>query len=136
MASRAPKRVIMLVDDDRAFRDMVRMALREADVLNGEAVVYPVGSGAEALLYLRSVKPDLVILDLKLPDMDGLELCRRLRADPVLRHVPVLAVSALSPSGRVRDRALAAGCTSFLAKPFDLDAFAAEMRTLLPQQGH
>jgi CheY-like chemotaxis protein len=129
------KHVVILVDDDPTFREMLRTALRETDVPDRELIVYPVGSGAEALLYLRSVKPDLLILDLKLPDMDGLELCRRVRQDPILRRVPVLAVSGLAPAAEVRERAIAAGSTRFLAKPFDLDAFAAEVRGLLPTVG-
>ena len=128
------KRVVILVDDDPALRDVLRTALLEMDVPSGEVLVYPVGSAAEALLYLGSIKPDLLVLDLKLPDADGVDLCRRLRRDPALRGVPVLAISALTPVGEVRERALSAGATRFLAKPFDLAVFAKQVRALLPDK--
>ena len=127
--------VVLLVEPDQAAGDALRTALTEKVAPSGGVRVYPVGSGAEALRYLRGVKPNLIVLDLELPDMDGLELCRRLRYDLDLRRVPVLAVSGLTPVEEVRERAMAAGGTRFLARPVDLDLFADEVRALLSAEG-
>jgi CheY-like chemotaxis protein len=130
-----PKQVVILIDDDPALRDVLRTALMEMDLPSGEVIVYQVGSGAEALLYLGRIRPDLLIVDLELPDTDGVDLCRRLRRDVFLRRVPVLALSGLTAVAEVRERAMAAGATRFLAKPFDLGVFIDDVRELLPRKG-
>jgi chemosensory pili system protein ChpA (sensor histidine kinase/response regulator) len=130
-----PTLAVLLVEPDGATRDALTAALTERLAPAGGLRVYPVGTGAEALSYLQRVRPTLVILDVELPDMDGLELCRRLRHDSVLRRVPVLVVSRLTPVEEVGERATAAGGTRFFARPVDLDAFADEVRALLPAEG-
>ncbi|WP_187272334.1 CHASE domain-containing protein [Zeimonas arvi] len=97
------------------FRDA--LALREAYSLETCA------TAAEGLAALRARPPDLLVLDLNLPDRHGLELLAELKADPALAGIPVLVVSA-DATGATRERALAAGAGAFLTKPLDLADFA------------
>src|SRR3954462_14893791 len=114
---------ILIVDDDRALRD----ALRRALVLGGYETV-PVGSGEEALAEVARTEPDAVVLDIGLPDIDGLEVCRRLRDSG--NRVPVLMLTARDA---VSDRidGLDAGADDYLAKPFDVGELKARIRALL-----
>jgi two-component system response regulator MprA len=118
---------ILIVDDDRALRD----ALRRALVLAGYETV-PVASGAEALAEAASAAPDAVVLDIGLPDIDGLEVCRRLRGSG--NRVPVLMLTARDA---VADRidGLDAGADDYLVKPFDVGELQARLRALLRRNG-
>jgi CheY-like chemotaxis protein len=76
-----------------------------------------VSTGEDALQACASSKPDLVLLDLLLPNMDGFEVARRLKGDAATRHIPILAVTAYG-HGHATDQAMLAGVDHFLAKPF------------------
>lgn len=102
---------VLVVDDDREIRGLVAGALRR----DGYTVV-EAGDGPEALAVASRLRPDLVVLDMTLPGMDGVEVARQLKATPVLSTIPVVALSALTQEA-VRLRALAAGCTRYLTKP-------------------
>ena len=114
---------ILIVDDDRALRD----ALRRALVLGGYDTV-PADSGEAALAEVTSAAPDAVVLDIGLPDIDGLEVCRRLRSSG--NRVPVLMLTARDA---VADRidGLDAGADDYLVKPFDVGELRARLRALL-----
>jgi two-component system, OmpR family, response regulator MprA len=114
---------ILIVDDDRALRD----ALRRALVLGGYDTV-PAESGEAALAQVTSAAPDAVVLDIGLPDIDGLEVCRRLRSSG--NRVPVLMLTARDA---VADRidGLDAGADDYLVKPFDVGELRARLRALL-----
>jgi two-component system response regulator MprA len=114
---------ILIVDDDRALRD----ALRRALVLGGYDTV-SAESGEAALAEVTSSAPDAVVLDIGLPDIDGLEVCRRLRGAG--NRVPVLMLTARDA---VSDRidGLDAGADDYLVKPFDLGELRARLRALL-----
>jgi two-component system response regulator MprA len=118
---------ILIVDDDRALRD----ALRRALVLGGYETV-PVENGEGALAEIARGQPDAVVLDIGLPDIDGLEVCRRLRA--VGNRVPVLMLTARDA---VADRidGLDAGADDYLVKPFDVGELRARLRALLRRSG-
>jgi CheY-like chemotaxis protein len=83
---------------------------------------------------LASEHPDLVLMDLTLPDIDGAEATRRIKADPATRHIPILALTAHAMTGD-REKALAAGCDDFDTKPVDLPRLLGKIRALAPQQG-
>jgi two-component system, OmpR family, response regulator MprA len=114
---------LLIVDDDRALRD----ALRRALTLAGYEVT-GAAAGGEALGQLSDRAPDAVILDIGLPDMNGLDVCRRLRAQG--QRLPVLVLSARDA---VEDRidGLDAGADDYLAKPFDIGELVARIRALL-----
>ncbi len=114
---------LLIVDDDRALRDALRRGLN----LAGYEVV-DAGTGLEALEQISEQAPDALILDIGLPDVSGLEVCRRLRAQG--QRVPVLMLTARNA---VEDRidGLDAGADDYLVKPFDLGELIARMRALL-----
>jgi two-component system, OmpR family, response regulator MprA len=118
---------ILIVDDDRALRD----ALRRSLVLGGYDTV-PVESGEAALAEVARSEPDAVVLDIGLPDIDGVEVCRRLRGAG--NRVPVLMLTARDG---VSDRidGLDAGADDYLVKPFDVGELQARLRALLRRSG-
>jgi CheY-like chemotaxis protein len=113
---------VLIVEDDPALRTVL------LDVFSGY-VTAGVGDGAEALARLAAFRPHLVVLDLRLPRLDGFAVCRQLRAGPQ-RAVRVLAIST-SQDGRTHDRAVAAGADAFLSKPFSLFDLERETGRLL-----
>src|SRR5437879_3431822 len=118
---------LLVVDDDRALREALRRALSLAgyDVRLSE-------TGSEALAEVSSGVPDAVVLDIGLPDIDGLEVCRLLRREG--NRVPVLMLTARDA---VADRidGLDAGADDYLVKPFDIDELKARLRALLRRAG-
>jgi CheY-like chemotaxis protein len=78
-----------------------------------------------------SEQPDLILMDLTLPDIDGKEATRRLKADPATKHIPVIALTANAMSGD-RETALAAGCDDFDTKPVELQRLLDKIRALTP----
>jgi two-component system response regulator MprA len=118
---------LLVVDDDRALRDVLRRAL----TLSGYEVMLATG-GAEALSQVTTTVPDAVVLDIGLPDIDGLEVCRLLRREG--NRVPVLMLTARDA---VSDRidGLDAGADDYLVKPFDIDELKARLRALLRRAG-
>jgi two-component system response regulator MprA len=118
---------LLVVDDDRRLRDVLRRAL----TLSGYEVLLA-ESGAEALAEVSGGVPDAVVLDVGLPDIDGLEVCRLLRRER--NRVPVLMLTARDA---VSDRidGLDAGADDYLVKPFDIDELKARLRALLRRAG-
>jgi CheY-like chemotaxis protein len=93
--------------------------------------VLPASSGEEALGLVTDNMPDLVLLDLQMPVMDGFETLRLLRQNPMLNGIPVVAVTALAMVGD-RDVALAAGFNGYITKPIQPEEFAAQIDPFLP----
>lgn len=118
---------LLVVDDDRALRDVLRRALTLAGY-----DVRLTDSGAGALSEVSSSVPDAVVLDVGLPDIDGLEVCRLLRRER--NRVPILMLTARDA---VSDRidGLDAGADDYLVKPFDIDELKARLRALLRRAG-
>ena len=117
---------VLVVEDNPANLMLVRAVLQRAGYRTAEA-----RSGEEALQHLAASKPDLILMDIQLPGLDGLELTRRLKADPATTAIPVVALTAHAMSDD-RARALAAGCDGYLAKPINTRTLAAELASLLP----
>jgi two-component system, chemotaxis family, chemotaxis protein CheY len=107
-----PKHV-MTVDDSKTMRDMVSFTLRSAGFQVTEAE-----DGQKALFTLRSAQVDVIITDLNMPNMDGVALIRRLRADPKYRVVPILMLTTEGDPGK-KAEGRAAGATGWIVKPFD-----------------
>ncbi len=108
-----------MVEDDQAVRELVRTLLEE--LLDVPTV--PAGDGEEALRQIRRSRPVLVVLDIMLPRLSGLEVARRLKSDPATRDVPLIALTTAS-----REEVVGAGCDDLIAKPFDLSLFEAKVR--------
>jgi len=83
-------------------------------------------SGPEGISLCAQVRPDLILLDIQLPGMDGYAVARALRQNPTLRDVPIVAVTSYAMVGD-RERALAAGCSGYVEKPINPETFAAEI---------
>ena len=87
--------------------------------------------GALGVAMAASEQPDLVLMDLTLPDIDGKEATRRIKADPATKHIPVIALTANAMSGD-REKAMAAGCDDFDTKPVELLRLIGKIRALTP----
>jgi two-component system, cell cycle response regulator DivK len=104
---------ILIVDDNPTNLKLARV------LLTGEGYAVRTAADAEeALSVLETYRPRLILMDLQLPGMDGLELTRRLKADPELGSIVILALTAYAMKGD-DDKALAAGCDGYIAKPID-----------------
>ena len=116
---------ILIVEDNPANLKLARFVLES----NGHEVIAAVGA-AEGLAHAQKCRPDLVLMDIQLPGMDGLEATRVLKSREPTRNVPVIALTALAMKGD-RDRILAAGCDGYIAKPFSHAAFIATINRWL-----
>ncbi|MBS1966709.1 MAG: response regulator [Chloroflexi bacterium SZAS-1] len=108
---------ILLVEDAPDNRNIAELILLDA----GHTVV-SVGDGASALSAAASLQPDIILMDLSLPRLDGWEATRRLKQDPATRDIPVIAFTAHALPNDL-DRARAVGCSAVIAKPFEIDTF-------------
>jgi DNA-binding response OmpR family regulator len=116
---------VVIADDDADMRMLVEIAVRKA----GLAVTAVAADGTEAWQFIQDHSPDLVVLDVAMPGMSGLEVCRRLRSDPRLARTPVLLLSA-GVSGTSREAGLDAGADDFMPKPFSPRLLAEKLVTL------
>jgi len=107
--------VVLVVDNEQDNLDVVEKVLS----FEG-AKVYAAMNGIEGLAWLETVTPTFILLDLSMPHMDGWEMLAKLRANPVIKHLPVIALTAHAMDGD-RDRALAAGFDGYIAKPFRIN---------------
>ena len=116
---------ILIADDSPDIRTIMRYLLNDLGFTVVEAA-----DGNEAVRLARQCRPALILLDLCMPDIDGWEVTARLRADPALEDVPILAMTAYSASSAVR-AALLAGCQLVVAKPFELHDITRLITTLM-----
>lgn len=120
---------ILLVEDNEMNRDMLsrRLARRGFEVLIAE-------NGERAVAMTGSERPDLVLMDMSLPVIDGWEATRRLKADPATAAIPVIALTAHAMASD-RERAMEAGCDDYDSKPVDLARLLEKIEKLLPGAG-
>ena len=117
---------ILVVDDVELNLELLERKLENQGFDTARAV-----SGAGALEAAQKRVPDLILLDVMMPEIDGFEVCRRLRADPRTAEIPIILLTALSdPADRLRG--LQAGADEFLTKPVADDVLFARIRSLLP----
>lgn len=105
---------ILVADDKATSRELIREWLQEFGYHVTEA-----GNGEEVLLQVRADRPDLVLLDIQMPALDGFEVLRILRSDPEHHDLPIIALTASAMQGD-RERGLAAGFTGYITKPVSL----------------
>lgn len=120
----APQPTVLIVDDEEIGRE----TLEDLLITQGYHLAFASG-GPEALAKAAELRPDLVLLDVMMPGMDGFEVCRRLRADPLLSKVPIVLVTALDDRDS-RLRGIEAGADDFISKPFDRVELRARVRTI------
>jgi CheY-like chemotaxis protein len=120
-------RRILVVDDDPRLLHVVAMYLS----IEGYEVD-TAGNGEEGLRLLEQRRPDLVILDIMMPGIDGLEACRRIKSNPETRSIPVVLFTALSRTDDV-ENGRAAGANRFINKPFSLIGLGAVIRSFLAE---
>lgn len=124
-----PSPLVMVVDDFRDGRELVAEILVDAGLRTTEAA-----DGLEALAKAATLLPDLILLDLTLPGVDGWELTRRLKADPATRRIPIIALTAHALQGPL-ERARAVGCDLVLTKPCAPDELVKQVQQLLAISG-
>ncbi len=117
---------VLIVEDEPEIQEVERMVVE--DLLGCEVAL--ASTGEEALDKVAEGPPDLVVLDLILPGIDGFTVASRMRAQPNFNGTPILALSGLT-RGEDKEKARAAGCDDVLDKPFDLDALMAKIEGLV-----
>ncbi len=116
---------ILVVEDQEDNRQIIRDMLAGTDYEIIEAE-----NGENALAAVAKQRPDLILMDVQLPIMDGYEATRRIKADPALRSIPIIAVTSYALSGEDK-RARAAGCDDYVAKPYSPRQLLAKVRQYL-----
>jgi len=120
---------ILLVEDDADNQGMVRFLLERA----GYEVI-TANNGREGLAAIQEALPDLILLDLSLPDVDGWQLAQKLKSEADTRPIPLLALTAHTLPGD-RRKALSAGCDGYIAKPLKIATFVQDLEKYLPPKG-
>lgn len=113
---------VLVVDDNGTNRKLCRVILAQEAYVVREA-----SGGEECLMAVREDSPDLILLDVQMPGLDGLETLKRLRADPRTRDIPVVALTSYAMKGD-REHFLAAGCADYISKPIDIDRLLGVVR--------
>ena len=116
---------ILLVEDNPVNRRLAIFLLRSQGYQVREAT-----TAAAAFEMVEKERPDLIVMDIQLPGMDGLEATTKLRAEPATAEIPVIAVTSYAMAGD-RDKALAAGCSGYVTKPIDKNTFIREVAAQL-----
>ena len=127
-AERPMPKTILIVEDNELNKKLFHDLLEAHGYLTVET-----SNGLEALELARTHKPDLVVMDIQLPEVSGLEVTKWLKEDETLRHIPVLAVTAFAMKGdeqRIRE----GGCEAYISKPISVTGFMGTIRSLLNEQ--
>ncbi len=119
------KNKILVIEDNEQNMYLVKYILEAHGYLVLES-----DNGPEGITIALSESPDLILLDIQLPGMDGYDVARALKKEPALRQVPIVAVTSYAMPGD-RENVLAAGCTGYIEKPIDPDTFIHEVRRYL-----
>jgi CheY-like chemotaxis protein len=119
---------ILVIDDEADIRMLCRMNLEHGDVIVTEAE-----SGAEGLEAARRDLPTVIVLDLMMSQMDGVEVLRRLKADPLTASIPVVILTAKA-SGYERERCTSLGAAAFMTKPFSMEELAETVGALMGER--
>ena len=114
---------VLVVDDEKGVRDLLHRFLKA----NGYQAILA-SNGKEAIELAKSESPNAILLDFKMPGIDGVETCRRLRAEEQTRYIPVIMVTAF---GTTETEATDAGADDFINKPFNLTDLAMRVKSLL-----
>ena len=125
--SQSKKPILMLIEDNEDFRFYLKDNLREY------YQVVEAGNGKEAWQRILASHPDLIVSDVSMPEMDGIELCRKLKADNRTAHIPVILLTALTTDDQ-QLTGLETGASDYMTKPFNFEILLSKIRNLLQQQ--
>lgn len=120
----APKKILIVEDNDlnlKLFRDLLGA--------NGYDTI-ETKEGYEAINLARNLRPDLILMDIQLPEISGLEVTKRIKADPDIRHIPIIAVTAFAMKDD-EEKILRAGCEAYISKPISIADFLTAVRRFL-----
>ena len=118
------ERKILIADDIEMFHDYINM------LMNSASRVSSAYNGLEAIEMARSESPDLILMDLRMPVLDGFDAIERLKFDPATKDIPIIAVTAQAME-EDRVRSARAGANGYVTKPIDIEAFTKEVRRVL-----
>lgn len=119
------KRKILIVEDNELNLKLFR------DLLDAHGYeTFETKDGNEALSIARNLRPDLILMDIQLPEISGLDITKRLKADSEVRHIPVIAVTAFAMKDD-EEMILSAGCEAYMSKPISIPAFIALVQKFL-----
>ncbi len=130
MTSSNEQTTIMYVEDNPDNRILVRRILMSENYAILEAV-----NAADALNILKNARPDLILMDINMPDMDGYTLTTKIRSMPGFERIPILALTANVMRGD-KEKTLEAGCDGYIQKPLDIDQLIREVERFLPRRNH
>ena len=120
------KKRVLVVDDDEAIVDMFTELLER----DGRFHIRTASTGYEAGIITEQFRPDVVLLDFKLPDINGTAVCRTIRSNPVFEHIKIIVISGVADPDEIKELS-DAGADEFIRKPFDINAVISRMLTLL-----
>jgi CheY-like chemotaxis protein len=116
---------VLIVDDNQPNIELAQFLLEDAGF-----VVDTASDAEQALAHIAGARPDLILMDIQLPGMDGLHLTSRLKADPATIDIPTVAFTAFAMKGD-EEKMRAAGCDGYIAKPVDVEQFAGQVAQIL-----
>ena len=120
---------VVLAEDDLDIQLVARLALKRAGF-----IVKVVGNGREALEAVRQQRPDVILLDWMMPELDGPETCRQLKSDPLTAGIPVIFLTAKSQEAEIQ-RGLSLGAAGYVTKPFDALTLGQHVKDIVSQSG-
>lgn len=121
-------KTILVVDDEGVILKVIQMFLEKADYHVVTAI-----SGPEALEKVQEEKPELIILDIMMPGMNGIQVAEKLKGDTTTQDIPILALTVLAERPK-HEQIMAAGCDAYMAKPFEMDALLKKVRGLMGEE--
>ena len=122
------KKTALIVEDNALNLKLIRDLLEASDIATLQTK-----DGTRALEMVREHRPDIILMDIQLPDVSGLDVTRQLKADPELCDIPIIAVTALALRGD-EERVLEAGCDAYISKPISVAKFLAEVKKFLGEE--
>jgi len=120
---------IFVVDDEVTVLEYVKTALQNLDYQ-----IFCADNAEEGIKRITEEKPDLILLDIMLPDMDGISVCRKLRSGPVTKDIPIIILTSLSDAATIQN-AFFYGAADFMPKPFDLKILKSKIEKALQKSG-
>ncbi len=123
------KREVLLVDDDKELVEVMEAGLKQ----DGRFEIRVANNGFDAGMMVKEYRPDIIVLDVMLPDINGREVCQRVRSDAQLEDVKILCISGMVESEKI-DELKKSGANDFLQKPFEIDQLVERMCKLLEME--